>query len=143
MWEVGRSRPPKAVAILVTGLVGYSGKLMTRVSQNWDQILANRLLHHVSGRFSFLRNYENFTKMTNQLIVSWPDHLSPRWVIYVLYGSYGYQNDQEVCLISFPVTMSYIDYVLTKLWRHNWIFHLVEFLKIIFWLFHALFQDSF
>ena len=52
--------------------------------------------------------------MTDQLIVSWPDHISPRWFMYDLYGFYGHQNDSEAPLTLTSVTMSRINDVITK-----------------------------
>ena len=69
--------------------------------------------------------------MTDQLIISWSDHVSPWWVRNDLCGCYGYQNDHEARLILMTVTMSHIDDVIAKLWRHSWIFYIGEFVSKI------------
>ena len=89
------------------------------------------ILHPVPCGICFLEKLRFFSKMTHQLIISWPDHSSPRWFIYDLNGFYGYQNDREASLILNLVTISHIDDVITKLWRHNCIFYLGDFVQKI------------
>ena len=79
------------------------------------------LLHPVLCGIFWLEKFRFYSKITDQLIVSWSDHVSPRWVVNDLYGCYGYQNDHEARLILIPAMMSHIDDTMTKLWCHNWI----------------------
>ena len=49
--------------------------------------------------------------------------------MYNLYGFDGYQNDREARLNLTPFTMSHIDDVIIKLWRHNCISYFGEFVS--------------
>ena len=66
--------------------------------------------------------------MANQLMISWSNRSSPRIIKVYLEGCYGYQNDHKARFSSFPVKMSHLDDVMTKLWRHKWKISLVEFI---------------
>ena len=60
------------------------------------------------------KNYRFFSKMANQLMISWSNRSSPRTIKVYLEGCYGYQNDHKARFSSFPVTMSHLDDVVTK-----------------------------
>ena len=81
--------------------------------------------------------------MTNQLIVSWPDRSSPKLIISDLESCYGYQTNHEARLSSLPVKMTHFDDVMSKLWRHRWIFSLAFVLKWLLFAANALFLDAF